>query len=60
MDQVSKPEINHHVGSTSLDDMYTHLFSVHLHHKLTLQEVAMIEDGLKMMFPWLLKGVLSL
>lgn len=60
MDQVTKPDVDFHVSTTSVDTMDTHLFSVVLHHQLTAQEAAMIEDGLKMMLPWIIKGVLSL
>lgn len=60
MGQVSKPDVDFHVSTTSLDTMDTHLLNVVLHHQLTAQEAAMIEDALKMMLPWIIKGVLSL
>lgn len=60
MDQVSKPELNYNVSSNSSEDSGHHMFAISLHHQLTVQEVAMIEDALKMMLPWIIKGVLSL
>lgn len=60
MDQVSKPELNYNVSSNSSEDSGHHMFAIYLHHEVNATEIAMIEDALKMMLPWIVKGVLSL
>lgn len=50
-----KPVI--HVQSKSSDDMTTHLWSAYVHTELSPTHVAMIEDMIKSLLPWIVEAV---